>query len=179
MGFVPQDDVMHRDLTVREVIKFYARLRLPRHFNAVVRERVIEDVIEALGLLNIEYSVIGDEAKRGISGGQRKRVNVGMEMVGDPSLLFLDEPTSGLDSTTSYDLISALSKLAKKGVNVIAVLHQPSYQLYAMFDRVLLLGNGGRTVFLGNSKDALGYFQGISFELPHMMNPADFVSKRN
>ena len=156
VGFVPQEDVMHRELTVREVLHFYARLRLPKHFNDEVQERVVEHVVEALGLLHIVDSAIGDEAKRGISGGQRKRVNVGMEMVADPSLLFLDEPTSGLDSTTSYELVSALSELAAKGLNVIAVLHQPSFQLYAKFDNVLLLGNGGRTVYLGDSDGALG-----------------------
>jgi ABC-type multidrug transport system ATPase subunit len=89
-----------------------------------------------LQLSHVSDSPIGDEAKRGISGGQRKRVNVGMEMVADPSLLFLDEPTSGLDSTTSYDLVFALGALAKKGCNVLTVLHQPSYPVFKMFSNV-------------------------------------------
>ena len=140
---------MHRELTVRETIHIYAQLRLPNSKTYAERGRIIADVIEALQLTHVADSVIGDEARRGISGGQRKRVNVGMEMVADPSLLFLDEPTSGLDSTTSYDLVFALQLLAKKGCNVITVLHQPSYPLYQMFSNVLLLGKGGRTVFLG------------------------------
>jgi ABC-type multidrug transport system ATPase subunit len=130
VGFVPQEDIMHRDLTVREILKSYAIMRLPRLFQDDLIERVVQDVIEALQLEHVSDQAIGDEATRGISGGQRKRVNVGIEMVADPSLLFLDEPTSGLDSTTSFDLVFALNALATKGVNVIMVLHQPSYPLY-------------------------------------------------
>ena len=178
VGFVPQDDVMHRELTVRETLKYYARLRnrktASHPWGHDQIERRVQDVIEVLGIGHIVDSPIGDEAKRGISGGQRKRVNVGMEMVADPSLLFLDEPTSGLDSTTSYELVTALSNLALKGVNVIAVLHQPSFQLYEQFHNVLLLGAGGRTVYLGPAKGALGYFTGAGFDLPQHMNPADF-----
>ena len=137
---------MLRELTVRETLKMYAALRLPHAYSRHRCERVVQDVIEVLQLSNISDSIIGDESKRGISGGQRKRVNVGMEMVAMPALLFLDEPTSGLDSTTSFDLLDALGKLASIGVNILAVLHQPSFQLYEKFDTVLLLGKGGRTV---------------------------------
>jgi ABC-type multidrug transport system ATPase subunit len=174
VGFVPQEDTMHRELTVREILKSYALLRLPRFYDHLMVERVVQDVIEALQLDHVSDSIIGDETKRGISGGQRKRVNVGMEMVSDPSLLFLDEPTSGLDSTTSFDLVFALKALAKKGVNVITVLHQPSYPLYQMFTKVLLLGKGGRTVFLGASSDALSYFNHCGYQMPPFVNPADF-----
>ena len=102
-----------------------------------------------LGLTHIVNSVIGDEKKRGISGGQRKRVNVGMEMVADPSVLFLDEPTSGLDSTTSYDLVAALKCIATKGCNVVTVLHQPSYPLYQVSEsphhlESMSAGNNGK-----------------------------------
>jgi energy-coupling factor transporter ATP-binding protein EcfA2 len=95
-------------------------------------------------------------------------------MVADPSLLFLDEPTSGLDSTTSFDLVSALLLLANKGVNIITVLHQPSYPLYKMFTNVLLLGKGGSTVFLGKSELALPYFTKLGYTMPELVNPADF-----
>ena len=174
VGFVPQEDTMHRELTVRETLKSYALLRLPDYFGYSAVERVVQDVIEALQLDAVSDSKIGDETQRGISGGQRKRVNVGMEMVADPSLLFLDEPTSGLDSTTSFDLIDALRILADKGVNVMAVLHQPSFELYQKFTNVLLLGRGGKTVYLGKSDQALQYFTQLRFVKPDMMNPADF-----
>lgn len=99
-------------------------------------------------------------------------------MVADPSLLFLDEPTSGLDSTTSFDLVFALQELAKKGCNIIAVLHQPSFPLYQRFTNVMLLGKGGRTVFLGKSGEARGYFSMLGFDFQLYQeenpNPADF-----
>jgi hypothetical protein len=98
-----------------------------------------------------------------------------MEMVGDPSVLFLDEPTSGLDSTTSFELVEALHAIANKGCNVITVLHQPSYPLYQMFTKVLLVGKGGRTVFLGMGADALGYFRDtLNIPIPDFINPADY-----
>ena len=162
-------------MQVRETLKTYALLRLPDlYFTLDAVERVVQDVIEALQLDHVSDSIIGDEKQRGISGGQRKRVNVGMEMVADPSLLFLDEPTSGLDSTTSFDVVFALKALSKKGCNIVTVLHQPSFPLYKMFTKVLLLGKGGRTVFLGRSEDALRYFTSIGFEMPPLVNPADF-----
>ena len=165
---------MHRELTVREILDTYAFLRLPAAYTAAERDHVVSDVIDCLQLTHVSDSTIGDEAKRGISGGQRKRVNVGMEMVADPSLLFLDEPTSGLDSTTSFDLVTALKALAAKGCNVITVLHQPSYPLYQMFSSVLLLGKGGKTVYLGPGEHAMTYFNQCGYEMPPLLNPADF-----
>jgi len=173
-GFVPQDDTMMRDMTVEENLLFYARMRLPKDTtNAKCRE-ITQDVINTLGLSHVQHEPIGDETTRGISGGQRKRVNVGMEMVSNPSLLFLDEPTSGLDSATSYELLEALKELAKKGTNIVVVLHQPSWQLFQLFDDVLLLGKGGCTVYLGASGDAQEYFEKLGFECPDRVNPADF-----
>ena len=126
-----------------------------------------------LGLTHIVNSVIGDEKKRGISGGQRKRVNVGMEMVADPSVLFLDEPTSGLDSTTSYDLVAALKCIATKGCNVVTVLHQPSYPLYQVSEsphhlESLSAGNNGRET-LRESRVAM------SCSTPSIFHAADWV----
>jgi len=175
IGFVPQEDIMHRELTVKEILTAYAMLRQPAGTKPEEVMNVVRDVIQVLQLHHVRHSVVGDEATRGISGGQRKRVNVGMEMVADPSVLFLDEPTSGLDSTTSYDLVTALKELANRGTNVITVLHQPSFPLYKLFTTVLLLGKGGRTVFLGRSEDALDYFQdSLGFTMPPLINPADF-----
>lgn len=172
VAFCPQDDIMFRDLTVKENLSLYAHLRLPKKMNHSEINQVIEDIIYILGLYPISHSIIGDEVKRGISGGQCKRVNIGMEMVADPSLLFLDEPTSGLDSTTSYAVMSALKALSKKGSNIIVILHQPSFQIYEMFDDVIFLAKGGRTVFIGEACDALSFFTNIGFTCPHFMNPA-------
>ncbi|KAH8043734.1 ATPase [Aureococcus anophagefferens] len=140
----------------------------PRHLE------VVERTLEVLGLEHIEGSVIGDAEKRGISGGQRKRVNVAMEIVSDPSLLFLDEPTSGLDSTTSFELVQSLRVLSGRKVNVVVVLHQPSFFIFRMFHDVLLLCRGGRTAYCGPSEGALPYFEASGFSMPAFENPADF-----
>lgn len=130
--------------------------------------------MESLDLLYIRNSIIGNELVRGISGGQRKRVNVAMELVADPSLLALDEPTSGLDSTTSSNLCETLSQLAATGVNVAAVIHQPKIEILEKFTNVLLLGVGGKTVYMGPAEDMATYFETIGFPLPPQMNPADY-----
>lgn len=91
---------------------------------------MIDRCLDVLNIAHVQHSLIGDEAERGVSGGQRKRVNIGMEMVADPCVLFLDEPTSGLDSTSSYETVKALKAVANLGVNVITVLHQPQYRIF-------------------------------------------------
>ena len=118
--------------------------------------------------------VIGDAERRGVSGGQKKRVNVAMEIVTNPSLIFLDEPTSGLDSATSAHVVGALSELGRRGVNVVVVLHQPSFAVFASFTHVLLLGVGGRMVFHGAPAAAAPYFDNLGYEKPEFSNPADF-----
>lgn len=101
VGFVPQDDVLHGDLTVRENLKYAARYRLPAETTKAERKRIVNNVMKLLEIDHIANSIVGTAEKRGISGGQRKRVSIGVELVAQPSILILDEPTSGLDSTTS------------------------------------------------------------------------------
>ncbi|CAJ1979273.1 unnamed protein product [Sphenostylis stenocarpa] len=125
IGFVPQDDIVHGNLTVEENLWFSARCRLSADLPKEEKVLVVERVIESLGLQAIRDSLVGTVEKRGISGGQRKRVNVGLEMVMEPSLLILDEPTSGLDSSSSQLLLRALRREALEGVNICMVLHQP------------------------------------------------------
>ena len=175
-AFVPQDDVMLPELTVRQTIAFYASIRAPR---AVSKAQLDNKVCAALRTVRLRPTVwdstIGDAEMRGISGGQKKRVNVAMEIVSDPSLLFLDEPTSGLDSTTSRHIVEALNAQARRGVNVVVVLHQPSFPIFRSFTHVLLLGVGGRVVYHGGPEAAEAYFCGdLGYELPPYANPADF-----
>ncbi|KAF9594760.1 hypothetical protein IFM89_034743 [Coptis chinensis] len=134
---------------------------------------VVERVIESLGLQAIRDSLVGTVEKRGISGGQRKRVNVGLEMVMEPSLLILDEPTSGLDSASSQLLLKALRREALEGVNICMVVHQPSYTLYKMFDDLILLAKGGLTVYHGPVKKVEEYFTGLGIHVPERVNPPD------
>jgi len=174
VGFVPQEDIMLRELTVEENIQHSAMMRLPTKLSHKQKIERVFKVMESLDLVHIRNNIIGDEIVRGISGGQRKRVNVAMELVADPSLLALDEPTSGLDSTTSSKLCETLCQLAFTGVNVMAVIHQPKMEILNLFTHVLLLGVGGKTVFFGLTGDLTAYFTGIGFPLPAQTNPADY-----
>ena len=175
VGFVPQEDIMMRDLTVKENIWFSAQTRLPSNWTTARKKRYRDATIEVLDLHDIRHSIIGDESNRGISGGQRKRVNIGIEMVADPLVLFLDEPTSGLDSTSSMEVCNALRKIADIGLTVVTVLHQPRYEIFCQFHDVLLLGKGGRAVYLGPSEDALDYFESNGFHCPKRVNPPDYM----
>ncbi|XVF83159.1 hypothetical protein PTKIN_Ptkin16aG0111300 [Pterospermum kingtungense] len=173
IGYVPQDDIVHGNLTVEENLWFNAKCRLPAHLPKPDKVLVVERVIESLGLQMVRDSLVGTVEKRGISGGQRKRVNVGLEMVMEPSLLILDEPTSGLDSASSQQLLRALRHEALEGVNICMVLHQPSYSLFQMFDDLVLLAKGGLTVYHGSAKKAEEYFAGLGIHVPERVNPPD------
>mmetsp|Transcript_47690 Transcript_47690/g.137741 ORF Transcript_47690/g.137741 Transcript_47690/m.137741 type:complete len:1244 (+) Transcript_47690:38-3769(+) len=174
MGFVPQDDVVHEKLTVRENLSFAALLRNPPNTSHARVTAIVEDVLNVMQMGHIQRSIVGGVEERGISGGQRKRVNIGLELAGCPTLLFLDEPTSGLDSTSSLAIINSLKKMTQLNMTIIMVIHQPRYSLFTLFDDVLLLGVGGHTVYLGPSLSAASYFQGLGFQLPASENPADW-----
>ncbi|RWW63389.1 hypothetical protein BHE74_00029435 [Ensete ventricosum] len=138
------------------------------------RVLIVERTIESLGLQAVRNSLVGTVEKRGISGGQRKRVNVGLEMVMEPSLLILDEPTSGLDSSSSLLLLRALRREALEGVNISMVVHQPSYTLFSMFDDLILLAKGGLIAYQGSVKKVEEYFAGLGIIVPERVNPPDY-----
>ncbi|XP_051119857.1 ABC transporter G family member 24-like isoform X2 [Andrographis paniculata] len=174
VGFVPQDDIVHGNLTVEENIWFSANCRLSADLPKADKVLVVERVIESLGLQPVRDSLVGTIEKRGISGGQRKRVNVGLELVMEPSLLFLDEPTSGLDSSSSQLLLRALKREALEGVNICMVVHQPSYSLFRMFDDLILLAKGGLIAYHGPVKDVEDYFANLDINVPERVNPPDY-----
>ncbi|XP_075670931.1 ABC transporter G family member 24-like isoform X1 [Castanea sativa] len=174
IGFVPQDDIVHGNLTVEENLWFSAKCRLPTYLSKLDKVLVVERVIEFLGLQTVRASLVGTVEKRGISGGQRKRVNVGLEMVMEPSLLILDEPTSGLDSASSQQLLRALRREALEGVNICMVVHQPSYALFKMFDDLILLAKGGLTAYHGPVKKVEEYLAGLGINVPERVNPPDY-----
>ncbi|GAX77236.1 hypothetical protein CEUSTIGMA_g4682.t1 [Chlamydomonas eustigma] len=173
-GFVPQDDIVHENMTVRENLEFSASLRLPRRTEPASRAIVVRGVLQLLGLSHVQFVIVGSPETRGISGGQRKRVNIGVELVSRPSVLFLDEPTSGLDAAVSHDIISTLKEITQTGLMCLMVVHQPRFSIFEMFDSVLLLGVGGKTVYMGPADKAMVYFQFLGFEPPLHENPADF-----
>ncbi|CAN6283386.1 unnamed protein product [Urochloa humidicola] len=174
IGFVPQDDIVHGNMTVEENLWFSSSCRFSKGMSRSDRVRVLERVIGSLGLQEIRNSLVGTVEKRGISGGQRKRVNVGIEMVMEPSLLILDEPTTGLDSASSQLLLRALRHEALEGVNVCAVVHQPSYTLFNMFDDFVLLARGGLIAYHGPVSEVEMYFAGLGIKVPDRENPPDY-----
>ncbi|CAA7049835.1 unnamed protein product [Microthlaspi erraticum] len=174
-GFVTQDDVLYPHLTVMETLTYTALLRLPKELTRKEKIEQAETVVSDLGLTRCCSSVIGGGLIRGISGGERKRVSIGQEMLVNPSLLLLDEPTSGLDSTTAARIVATLRTLARGGRTVVTTIHQPSSRLYRMFDKVLVLSEGS-PIYSGDSGRVMEYFGSIGFQPgSSFVNPADFV----
>jgi ABC-type multidrug transport system ATPase subunit len=124
IGFVPQDDIVHDDLTVEENLLYSAKLRLDFETDTDAHTAVVQDVLNLLQIEHIRHSIVGNVEKRGISGGQRKRVNIGLELCADPITIFLDEPTSGLDSTSSEVVLAALKDLTEIGLTGAWVVFQ-------------------------------------------------------
>lgn len=174
MGFVTQDDVLYPHLTVIETLVYTARLRLPSSLAKQEKVAHAEGVMAELGLTVCRNSIIGGPMLRGVSGGERKRVSIGQEMLINPSLLFLDEPTSGLDSTTAQRIVSTLWELTKGGRTVAMTIHQPSSRLFYMFHKLLLLSDGN-PVYFGKGSQAMDYFASIGYAPSVPMNPADFL----
>ncbi|KAK4480748.1 hypothetical protein RD792_013831 [Penstemon davidsonii] len=173
-GFVTQDDILYPHLTVTETLVYTALLRLPKTLTKEQKAQHAEAVITQLGLSRCRDSIIGGGLLRGISGGERKRVSIGQEMLINPSLLFLDEPTSGLDSTTAQRIVSTLWELANGGRTIVMTIHQPSSRLFYMFHKVLLLSEGS-VLYFGKGSNALNYFSSVGFAPSVAMNPADFL----
>ena len=163
VGYVPQEDIMLRELTVRENIRYSATVRLPRTWTQKQIDVYVDAVINTLGLTHVQHMQIGDEIKRGISGGQRKRVNIGMELSAAPLVLFCDEPTSGLDASAALMVTSTLKHIASLGVTVVTVLHQPRVEIFEQFDDIILLVPGGRTAFIGEQRHVIPYFQSLGY----------------
>uniref|UniRef100_A0A8C1XWN1 ATP-binding cassette, sub-family G (WHITE), member 2a n=1 Tax=Cyprinus carpio TaxID=7962 RepID=A0A8C1XWN1_CYPCA len=168
-GYVVQDDVVMGTLTVRENLRFSAALRLPKSIRQREKDEKVEKLIQELGLSKVADSRVGTQLIRGVSGGERKRTNIGMELIIDPPVLFLDEPTTGLDASTANSVLMLL----KSGRTIILSIHQPRYSIYRLFDSLTLL-LGGRLVYHGPAQDALDYFSQIGYTCEPHNNPADF-----
>jgi ABC transport system ATP-binding/permease protein len=156
IGYVPQDDIIHRELTVYQALFYTARLRLPADYSREDIHSRIVNVLEELGLKGTENLLIGSpETKKGISGGQRKRANLAMELLTDPSLLFLDEPTSGLSSGDTLVVMRLLRKLADRGKTILLTIHQPSLDAFRLLDNLVFVardqaeGGPGNLVYYG------------------------------
>ncbi|XP_018517067.1 broad substrate specificity ATP-binding cassette transporter ABCG2d [Lates calcarifer] len=172
-GYVVQEDVVMGTLTVRENLRFSAALRLPSSVPQSEKEARVNHLIKELGLTKVANSKVGTQMTRGISGGERKRTNIGMELIIDPSVLFLDEPTTGLDASTANSVLLLLKRMASRGRTIIMSIHQPRYSIYRLFDTLTLLVSG-KMVYHGPAPNALDYFTNIGYPCEPHNNPADF-----
>ena len=174
IGYVPQDDIVLPELTVRENILYSARVRLPSAWSDERKQEHVDTLIACLGLSHVADSLVGDPRKPVISGGQRKRVSIGLELAAAPMALFLDEPTSGLDATSAASVMGLLKSISCLGVTTIAIIHQPRQEVFESIDNLLLLGNG-QEIYAGRTTDAPAYFNDLAFTFPRNRNPADVI----
>ncbi|UYN88230.1 MAG: ATP-binding cassette domain-containing protein [Cyclobacteriaceae bacterium] len=158
IGFVPQDDLLIEDLTVYQNLYFAAKLCFS-DLDETAIDNLVMKTLEDLGLAERKDLKVGSPLQKTISGGQRKRLNIGLELLREPAILFCDEPTSGLSSRDSENIIDLLKELSLKGKLVFAVIHQPSSDIFKKFDRLLILDTGGYQIYYGNPVDAIVYFK--------------------
>ncbi|XP_047052226.1 ABC transporter G family member 1-like [Lolium rigidum] len=173
-SYVMQDDLLYPMLTVAETLMYSAEFRLPRSLSASKKRSRVEVLIDQLGLRAAANTIIGDEGHRGVSGGERRRVSIGIDIIHDPIILFLDEPTSGLDSTSAFMVVKVLQRIARSGSVVIMSIHQPSYRILGLLDRLLFLSSG-RTVYYGPPAALPRFFSELGQPIPDGENPAEFA----
>jgi ABC-type multidrug transport system ATPase subunit len=160
VGYIPQDDLLIEDLTVFENLYYAARLCFG-HYSAEETSRLAEQVLLNLGLTEIRNLKVGSPLQKTISGGQRKRLNIGLELLREPAVLFVDEPTSGLSSRDSENIMDLLKELSLRGKMVFVVIHQPSSDIFKMFDTLIIMDSGGFQIYYGNPVEAVLYFRDV------------------
>jgi len=157
-GYVPQDDLLIEDLTVFENLYFSARLSVPKLSKKEIGKKCIE-LLKDVGLYEVKDIKVGNALSKTISGGQRKRLNICLELIRSPQVLFMDEPTSGLSSRDSENIMNLLRNLSFRGTLIFVVIHQPSSSIYKLFDKLILLDTGGFPIYIGDPVEAVSYFK--------------------
>ncbi|KAG2307282.1 hypothetical protein Bca4012_083705 [Brassica carinata] len=173
-AYVMQDDLLFPMLTVKETLMFASEFRLPRGFPKSKKMERVQAVIDQLGLRNAADTVIGDEGHRGVSGGERRRVSIGIDIIHDPIVLFLDEPTSGLDSTSAFMVVQVLKRIAQSGSIVVMSIHQPSTRIIELLDRLIILSRG-KNVFNGSPANLPHFFSKFGHTIPEKENITEFA----
>lgn len=175
-SFVTQDDdALMPSLTVRESLQFAAGLRLPSWMSKEEKNRRAEDILLKMGLKDCANNLIGSDLVKGISGGEKRRVTIAIQILTDPKVLLLDEPTSGLDAFTATSIIEVLNGLAAEGRTLILTIHQSRSDLFPYFSNILLLARGGYPVYTGKGAEMLPHFARLGYPCPQTTNPADFA----
>ncbi|MCF6361385.1 MAG: ATP-binding cassette domain-containing protein [Cyclobacteriaceae bacterium] len=160
IGLVPQDDFLIEELSVYQNLYYAARLTFGNH-TIDETHKLVQSTLKSLGLSETKDLLVGSTLEKTISGGQRKRLNIGLELLRKPSVLFVDEPTSGLSSNDSINIMDLLKELSLQGKLIFVVIHQPSSDIFKMFDQLIILDVGGYQVYYGNPVEALVYFKTI------------------
>uniref|UniRef100_A0A1B6K9B6 ABC transporter domain-containing protein n=1 Tax=Graphocephala atropunctata TaxID=36148 RepID=A0A1B6K9B6_9HEMI len=174
-GFVPQQDLAVSCLSALEHLTFTATLKLDRRVSLIQKQRIICGLIKDLGLSSCSCTQIS-----ALSGGERKRLSLATQVLTDPPILYCDEPTTGLDSYNASSVVTVLQTLTKRGMTIVCTIHQPSSDVYTMFDQVCLLVPGGSQAYFGTVAGAQQFFSSLGMECPSLFNPADFLlSKLN
>ena len=182
-GYVEQKDSLWGTYTVREMLMYTALLKMDKKFDRKTKSARVDEVIEQMGLTKSKNTKIGGALVRGVSGGEAKRISIGLGLLNNPRILFLDEPTSGLDSATSWDVMSTVKDLAEEGRTVLSTIHQPSGKIFGLFDSIILLSRdvdtrSGNIVYFGECGNELKeYFEGMGYKYDanEVDNIAEFV----
>lgn len=174
-AFVLQQDILEPTLTCRETLTYSADLRLPNSVSKAKRHELVEKTIRELGLLECADTLVGSTSHRGLSGGEKRRLSIGIQLLANPSVLFLDEPTTGLDANSAYLLVRTCKNLALAGRTVIMSIHQPRSDIFFLLDSISVLTRGGRLAYSGPVTDVISYFETCGHNLPLHVNPADFI----
>eukprot|EP01038_Epipyxis_sp_PR26KG_P006015 gene6015-8285_t len=173
-AYVLQDDHLYAHLTVFETLIIAAHFFLPDSYTDAEKTSIVDSIISELGLMKVHDTRVGNEKVRGVSGGERKRASIAVQLLSDPAVLFLDEPTSGLDAFQSQAVMESMKNLANNNRLVITVIHQPRSSIFEMFDKLLILSEG-RTMYFGDAQDrAVAYFSKLGHVCPDVFNPADY-----
>ncbi|KAL4438888.1 hypothetical protein ABPG74_016608 [Tetrahymena malaccensis] len=175
IAYVMQDDILLATFTPRESFQFMAKLKLP-HKSDQERNEIVDNLILELGLQNCQNTYVGNHLIRGISGGERKRTSIGVELLTDPKILYLDEPTTGLDSSTAKIVVNILKQISRRGVNVVSTIHQPSSEIFSLFEEVILIVEGN-IIYQGEVQNSVQHFSKLGYQCPKSYNPADYFMK--
>jgi ABC-type multidrug transport system ATPase subunit len=176
-SYVMQDDILEPMMSPAEILLFTALLKL--HLPKRDIDAKVKGMIQDLHLVKCQNTRVGNNLSRGVSGGERKRTSIGVELISDPKIIFLDEPTTGLDSYNAFEVISLLRTLAEKGKIIIFTIHQPSSEIYQLLDKLCILALG-KTVYFGPQEMCFDHFEACKIPVPLNYNPFEhFIEKTN